>query len=58
MSLPFVARLVIVILLTIALAEFAPDMVNAILGLILIGIVLSNWRSFQGITKIISTIGG
>jgi len=58
MTLPFAARLVIVILLTIALAEFVPDLVNAILGLILVGIILGNWKSFQGITTIISSIGG
>lgn len=56
--LPFAARLVIVILLVIALAEFAPDIVNAVLGLVLVGIVLSGWRDFAGITKIFATIGG
>lgn len=55
--LPFAARLVIVILLTVALAEFAPELVNGILALTLIGIVLSNWKDFQGLTKVIATLG-
>lgn len=58
MSLPFAARLVIVVLIVIALAEFAPDAVNSILALVLVGIILSGWKDFAGITKIFSTIGG
>lgn len=58
MTLPFVARLVIVILLVVALSEFAPELVNAVLAIILIGVVLSGWREFQGVTKIIATLGG
>jgi len=57
-QLPFLARLVIVILLTVALAEFAPEAVNALLALILIGIVLSHWKDFQALTKVIATLGG
>lgn len=58
MTLPFAARLVIVILLVVALSEFAPELVNAVLAIILIGVVLSGWREFQGVTKIIATLGG
>jgi hypothetical protein len=57
MKLPFLARLIIVILLVVALAQVAPEAVNAVLALVLIGIILSRWRSFQGITQIIGTLG-
>lgn len=57
MRLPFLARLIIVILLVVALAQVAPEAVNAILLLVLIGIILSRWKSFQGLTQIIGTLG-
>lgn len=57
MKLPFIARLIIVILLTVAISQIAPEAVNAILFLILVGILLSHWRSFQGLTQIVATLG-
>lgn len=57
MKMNFTTRLVIVIVLTIALAEFAPDLVNAILLLILIGILLSRWKSFSQLFGLIGTLG-
>lgn len=52
----FTFKLVVVILLTVALAEVAPELVNYILLLILIGAVLGNWQQFAGIAKIFSSL--
>lgn len=57
MQLPFVARLIIVILLVVALAQIVPEAINAILSLVLVGIILSRWKSFQGLTQVIGTLG-
>lgn len=57
MTLPFLARLVIVILLVVALSQVAPEAVNAILILVLIGILLSHYKSFQGLTSILANLG-
>lgn len=57
MKLPFIARLIIVLLLVIAISQIAPEATNAILLLVLIGIVLSRWKSFQGLTQIVGTLG-
>lgn len=57
MKLPFIARLIIVILLVVALSQVAPEAVNAVLALVLVGIVLSRWKSFQGLTQVINTLG-
>ncbi len=53
----FTTRLIIVIILTVALAEVAPDLVNAILSLILIGIVLSHWKAFSALFSVAATLG-
>lgn len=52
-----IARLIIVIALTVILAEIAPEAVNAILLLILIGLVLSNWKAFSQLNSLIGTLG-
>lgn len=57
MKLPFIARLIIVILLVVALAQIAPEAINAILSLVLVGIILSRWKSFQALAQVIGTIG-
>jgi len=53
----FYLKLGIVILLVLALAEAAPDAVNAILVLILIGAILGNWQEFSGLAAILGTLG-
>ena len=53
MTLPFYAKLLIVILLTLAIAEIVPDFVNVLLVLILVGMVLSQWPKFAGLTQIL-----
>lgn len=55
---PYLARLIIAILLMVALAEVAPDLVNAVLALLLIGIVLTNWKSFSGLSSLLASLGG
>lgn len=57
MKLPFLVKLAIVILITVALAELAPEAVNAVLGLILIGAILGNWQEFKGLATLIGTLG-
>jgi hypothetical protein len=54
MKIPFLLKLLIVILLTIALSEFAPELVNYVLLLILIGAILGNWQEFKGLATILS----
>lgn len=53
----FYLKLGIVILLVVALSEAAPDLVNAILVLILIGAILGNWQEFSGLASILGTLG-
>jgi hypothetical protein len=57
MKIPFLARLLIVILLTVALAEVAPEFVNIVLALILVGIVLGHWKSFSGLASMLGSLG-
>ena len=58
MNIPFIGRLIIVVLLTVALAELAPDAVNVVLALILVGIVLSHWKDFAGLSSVLTSLGG
>lgn len=44
---PFYARLVLVILVVVTASEFFPSAVNALLILILLGMVLLNVQSFS-----------
>lgn len=53
----FYLKLAIVILIVIALGEAAPDVVNAVLILILIGAILGNWQEFSGLAAILGTLG-
>ena len=53
----FVFKLAIVILIVAALAEYAPELVNAILILVLLGMVLGNWKSFSGIASVFGSLG-
>jgi len=56
MKLPFIVRLAIVILITLAISSVAPEAVNYILVLILIGAVLSNVPAFSGLAAIFGTL--
>lgn len=56
-SIPYAAKLAIVILLVVALAEVIPDYINALLGLVLVGIVLTNWQKFSGLASALGTLG-
>lgn len=53
----FYLKLGIVILIVVALGEAAPDIVNAVLVLILIGAILGNWQEFDGLAAILGTLG-
>jgi len=55
-QLGFYPKLAIVILLAIGLAEIYPELVNAVLFLILIGLLLGHWSDFSGLAKILGTI--
>jgi len=55
-NLGFYPKLVIVILLAVAASEAAPEVVNTVLVLILIGLLLSHWGQFAGLTKILGTL--
>lgn len=57
MKLPFIARLIIVILLVIAISQAIPEAVNAVLVLVLIGIVLSDSKTFSGLAQIVGSLG-
>ena len=53
----FYLKLGIAILIVVALGEAAPDVVNAVLVLILIGAILGNWQEFSGLAAILGTLG-
>jgi hypothetical protein len=55
-SLGFYPKLAIVILLAIAMAEAAPEAVNAVLVLILLGLILGHWAQFSGLAKILGSV--
>ena len=57
MKIPTVAKLVLVILIVLALAELAPDWINAFLALVLVGVVLSHWQNFSGLASALGTLG-
>ena len=57
MKIPTVAKLVLVILIVLALAELAPDWINAFLALVLVGVVLSHWQNFAGLASALGTLG-
>lgn len=52
-----VAKLILAFLVVIALAEVMPEVVNAVLILILIGIVLMRFPAFAGLAQTIGSIG-
>jgi hypothetical protein len=56
MKIPQGVKIVIVILITVALAEVAPEAVNYILLLILIGVILGNWQEFSGLASVFSSL--
>lgn len=49
MKLPFIVRVVIVVILAVTLSEVAPEITNAILFLVFIGILLANYKKFSGL---------
>lgn len=55
-QIPFAARLVIVILLAVALSEAIPEIVNAILILILAGLILGHYRQFSGLANVLGDL--
>jgi hypothetical protein len=52
----FYPKLAIVILVAIAAAEANPELVNAVLVLILLGLVLGHWSQFSGLASILGTV--
>ena len=56
MKIPNTAKIIIVILLTVAMAEFIPEAVNLILTLILVGVILGNWKQFSGLATLLGSI--
>ena len=57
-SIPLAARIIIVVFVVIALAEFAPEAVNGILILVLIGLILGRFQAFKGLFQIFNSFGG
>lgn len=55
-ALGFYAKLALVFMLAVALAEVAPELVNSILILILVGLIVSHWSKFAGLARILSTV--
>ncbi|WP_322510722.1 hypothetical protein [Chloroflexus sp.] len=53
----FYIRLAIAIIVVLVLAEFAPEAVNAVLILLLVGMLLGRRRSFEMLAAFIGTIG-
>jgi len=53
----FYVRLIIAILVVLALAEVAPEVVNAILLLMLVGMILGRWPAFAWLANIIGSLG-
>lgn len=58
MKIPLFARLALVILISVALSEVAPEAVNAFLILILVGVVLGHWKAFQVLASTLSSLKG
>ena len=56
MKIPFLGKLAIVILITVAMAEIAPEAVNAVLVLILVGAILGNWQEFKGLVDVLGSL--
>ena len=53
----FYVRLTIAILIVILLAEVAPEAVNALLALLLVGLIVGRWQAFAGLAYIIASVG-
>jgi len=56
LALGFYAKLALVILIAVAAAEVAPEVVNAVLILILIGLVLGHWGQFEGLARVLGSV--
>ena len=56
-TIPAVAKLALVVLIILALAELAPEWINAFLGLVLVGVILSHWQNFSGLASALGTLG-
>lgn len=54
----FYPKLAIVILLAVAASEVAPEAVNAVLLLILLGLVLGHYGAFASLAGVLGSIGG
>ncbi len=52
-----ITKIIIAFLVVIALAEVMPEAVNAVLILILIGILLMRWPAFAELASTIGSIG-
>ena len=57
MNIPPVVSFVIAILIVVALAEVIPEAVNAVLVLVLVGIILMRFPAFAGLVNSIGTLG-
>ena len=57
MKIPDIAKYLIAILIVIALAEAMPEVVNAVLVLVLVGILLMRFGAFQQLVASIGSLG-
>jgi len=58
MNVSLTARRVLVVLIVLLLAEWIPGVVNAILALVLIGLILGHWASFSFLATWLTAIFG
>lgn len=56
-QIPFFAKLAIIILLVVALAEVIPEYVNGLLVLVLLGVILANWQKYSGLLSALGSLG-
>lgn len=54
---PGIAKYLIAVLIVIALAEAVPEVVNAVLVLVLVGILLMRFGAFQQLASSIGSLG-
>ncbi len=52
-----IAKYAVAVLVVLALAQFAPELVNAFLILLLIGIVVMRYKYFQDLVNQITSLG-
>lgn len=52
------ARLAIIVVLVMVFGEFAPGPTNAVLALVLLGIILSRYQAFSAIAPYVAKLTG